>query len=161
MEQTNAVIYLNPERLDRPLRPIFARQLHSAVLKFAGVPEDCASVVCRVFNTDGATFYDIPCAPAPDGTSRAYIIGTCFPAVGVAKYEIHAYDAEENPTALGEGEIRVLAFSTSSEPVTPGEPVIVTRIPDANGVMHTISAVSDGAGGYTSIIDYNGEELED
>ena len=156
MEQVNARITLNLERLDRLLPPWHARALHSFVAVFSNVPEDCTSIVCRVFKVDGVSHYDIPCDECPAG-ARAYVIGTCFPDAGTAKYELHAYDAEGYMTALGEGQIFIDPFSATGAPIEPGQSVPIMQITDATGALHTISAVPDGMGGYTSIID-DGEE---
>lgn len=153
MQQTNATVTIDPARLNRPLRPWFARVLHSFVAKFEGIPEDCYSVVCRVFKTDRLAHFDIPVGLAPDGEADAYVIGTCFPDVGAAFYEVHAYDASGNMTALGRGEITVESFTATGSPIVPGQSVPVMQIADSTGALHTISAVSDGEGGYTSIID--------
>ena len=115
--QINAIVEIDVARLNRPLRPFFARQLHSFVAEIRGIPTDCDRVLCRVFRKgEGNGFFDIPVTIAPDG-AYAYIIGTCFQDVGTSKYEIHAFDAEGNSTALGVGEILALPFSASGEPL--------------------------------------------
>jgi len=115
-----------------------------------GIPDDVTSVVLRIFKTDLTSHYDIPVGRHPNGAGIAYAIGTCFPDVGEAKYEIHAYDAHGNMTALGDGKVSVSPFSTSGAPIEPGQPVYVTEIPDANGVMHRIIAVQNELGEYTT-----------
>ena len=150
--QINAIVDIDVARLNRPLRPFFARQLHSFVAEIRGIPTDCDRVVCRVFRKgEGNGFFDIPVTVAPDG-AYAYIIGTCFQDVGTSKYEIHAFDAEGNSTALGAGEILSLPFSASGEPLEVGEERPVMTIQDANGGTHTITAIWDGEN-WTSIID--------
>ena len=150
--QINAIVEIDVARLNRPLRPFFARQLHSFVAEIRGIPTDCDRVVCRVFRKgEGNGFFDIPVTVAPDG-AYAYIIGTCFQDVGTSKYEIHAFDAEGNSTALGVGEILALPFSASGEPLEVGAERPVMTIQDANGGKHTITAIWDGEN-WTSIID--------
>ena len=150
--QINAIVDIDVARLNRPLRPFFARQLHSFVAEIRGIPTDCDRVVCRVFRKgEGNGFFDIPVTVAPDG-AYAYIIGTCFQDVGTSKYEIHAFDAEGNSTALGVGEILALPFSASGEPLEVGAERPVMTIQDANGGKHTITAIWDGEN-WTSIID--------
>lgn len=149
--QVNAIVEIDVARLNRPLRPFFARQLHSFVAEIRGIPTDCDRVVCRVFRKgEGNGFFDIPVTVAPDG-AYAYIIGTCFQDVGTSKYEIHAFDAEGNSTALGVGEILSLPFSASGEPLEVGEERPVMTIQDANGGTHTITAIWDGKN-WTSIL---------
>lgn len=149
--QVNAIVEIDVARLNRPLRPFFARQFHSFVAEIRGIPTDCDSVVCRVFRKgEGNGFFDIPVSVAPDG-AYAYIIGTCFQDVGTSKYEIHAFDAEGNSTALGVGEILALPFSASGEPLEVGEERPVMTIQDANGGTHTITAIWDGKN-WTSIL---------
>ena len=149
--QVNAIVEIDVARLNRPLRPFFARQFHSFVAEIRGIPTDCDRVVCRVFRKgEGNGFFDIPVTVAPDG-AYAYIIGTCFQDVGTSKYEIHAFDAEGNSTALGVGEILSLPFSASGEPLEVGEERPVMTIQDANGGTHTITAIWDGKN-WTSIL---------
>lgn len=150
--QINAIVEIDVARLDRPLRPFFARQFHSFVAEIRGIPTDCDRVVCRVFRKgEGNGFFDIPVSVGPDG-AYAYIIGTCFQDVGTSKYEIHAFDAEGNSTALGVGEILALPFSASGEPLEVGAERPVMTIQDRNGGTHTITAIWDGEN-WTSIID--------
>lgn len=149
--QVNAIVEIDVARLNRPLRPFFARQFHSFVAEIRGIPTDCDSVVCRVFRKGEENgFFDIPVSVGPDG-AYAYIIGTCFQDVGTSKYEIHAFDAEGNSTALGVGEILSLPFSASGEPLEVGEERPVMTIQDANGGTHTITAIWDGKN-WTSIL---------
>lgn len=150
--QVNAIVEIDVARLNRPLRPFFARQFHSFVAEIRGIPTDCDRVVCRVFRKgEGNGFFDIPVSVGPDG-AYAYIIGTCFQDVGTSKYEIHAFDAEGNSTALGVGEILALPFSASGEPIDVGAERPVMTIQDRNGGTHTITAIWDGEN-WTSIID--------
>lgn len=149
--QVNAIVEIDVTRLNRPLRPFFARQLHSFVAEIRGIPTDCDRVVCRVFRKgEGNGFFDIPVTVAPDG-AYAYIIGTCFQDVGTSKYEIHAFDAEGNSTALGVGEILALPFSASGERLEVGAERPVMTIQDRNGGTHTITAIWDGKN-WTSIL---------
>lgn len=151
--QINAVVEIDETRLDRPLRPFHARQFHSFVAEIRGIPTDCDRVICRVFrNGEGNGFFDIPVTLSPAG-AFAYIIGTCFPENGKSKYEIHAFDAEGNSTAFGVGEILTLPFSASGEPLEIGEERPIMTIQDANGGTHTITAIYEGNGNWTSIID--------
>lgn len=149
--QINAIVEIDVARLDRPLRPFFARQFHSFVAEIRGIPTDCDRVIVRVFRKgEGNGFFDIPVTVGPDG-AYAYIIGTCFQDVGTSKYEIHAFDAEGNSTALGVGEIYAQPFSASGEPLEVGEERPVMTIQDANGGTHTITAIWDGKN-WTSIL---------
>jgi len=150
MNLINLTISLRPDRLEASLPTIHARQLHSFTVGLTSVPDDVTSIVLRIFKTDLVTHFDIPVGRHPRGAGIAYAIGTCFPDVGAAKYEIHAYDARGNMTALGAGKVEVATFSTSGAPVTPGQPVYLTEIPDANGQMHRIVAVRNALGEYTT-----------
>lgn len=149
----NQVIELSPDRLDRHLARMHARQLHSFTARLVHVPTDVTSVILRVFRPAPGGFYDIPVSLRPNGsTGIAYVIGTCFPEVGEAKYEIHAYDAHGNSTALGVGLLSVGPFSATGEPLTIGEERPVMTIQDRSGATHTITAIWDGKG-WTSIVD--------
>lgn len=143
-QQINARIKLNPERLNFPLSMIYARVGHSFVLLVEKVPEDCTDPFVRIFRPDGA-YFDIPGNIGEDGC-LFYIIGTCFPFVGNAYYEIHATDASGNPTALGEGMLNIKPFSVSTDPMQPGAPVNVAQIPAAGGGYVQIRMVKDSAG---------------
>lgn len=153
MNQINANLIVAPTRLNRPLPTLYARRLRSFTAAISNIPDDVTSVSVRIFNVGAASFYDIPCGRRPDGTAIVNIIGTCFPTAGSSSYEIHAFDALGNPTALGMGYVLVEDFSAAGTPITPGAPVVLDHIKDASGVSHTIKAVPDGAGGYTTIID--------
>nr|AIF26368.1 hypothetical protein [uncultured bacterium fosmid pJB16B1] len=150
----NQIIRVNPERLDRPLPTMHARQHHSFTVYLVGLPTDVTSVVLRAFTPGGAGYVDIPVGLRPNLTSGiAYLIGTCFQTAGSAAYEIHAYDARGNSTSLGCGKVEIDAFTVSGSPIVPGAEVVLDRIKDASGNYHTIKAVPDGNGGYTTIID--------
>lgn len=153
MNQVNANLILAPTRLNRPLPTLYAKQLRSFVVALSNIPDDVTSVVIRVFKLNRAAFFDVPCGRKPDGTAVCYIIGTCFPAAGSSDYEVSGFDAKGNPTALGGGYVLIEPFSASGYPIDPGVPVVLDTIKDANGNGHTIKAVSDGEGGYTTIID--------
>lgn len=153
MDQINANLIVAPTRLNRPLPTLYARKLHSFTALITNIPDDNVSIVLRVFTINDASFFDIPCGRRPDGTAKAYCIGTCFPSIGSSHYEIHGFDVKGNPTALGVGYVLVEDFTTSGTPLVPGQPVVLDHIKDANGTFHTIKAVPDGEGGYTTIID--------
>lgn len=153
MNQVNAIVNLAPTRLNRPLETWRPRQLHSFVAEFRNIPDDVTSVVVRVFKPTGG-YYDIPVSRKGDtDTGLAYVVGTCFTDIGGSRYEVHAYDARGNMTALGEGLVSVDYFTASASPLVPGQPVPVMQITDKTGALHTISAVPDGEGGFTTIID--------
>lgn len=153
MNQINATINIDPTRLNIPRRAVFALRYHSVTLELVKVPDDVTSIVFRVFKTDGCSYFDIPAHRRPDGTALVYVIGTCFPDPGDVKYEIHAYDARGNMTALGFGMLKVDQFTESGRPIEPGASVPIQTIFDRSGAQHTIMAVPDGMGGYTTIID--------
>lgn len=154
----NLTIELTPERLNRRLATMHARQLHSFTARLVRIPTDVTSVVLRIFRPVGG-FYDIPVSLRPDGsTGIAYAIGPCFPEVGEAKYEVHAYDARGNATALGVGLLAVDPFSATGEPLRPGEERPVMTLQDRSGATHTITAIYEGKGAngedvWTSVID--------
>lgn len=149
----NQTIELQPDRLNCHLAKMNARQLHSFTARLVNVPTDVTSVVLRVFRPALGGFYDIPVSLRPNGsTGIAYVIGTCFPEVGEAKYEVHAYDAHGNATALGVGLLSVDPFSATGEPLSIGEERPVMTIQDRSGATHTITAIYNGKD-WTSIVD--------
>ena len=143
-QQMNARIKLNPERLNFPLPMIYARTGHSFRILAEKFPEDCTAPYIRVFRPDGA-YFDIPGNIGEDGCIF-YIIGTCFPLVGHASYEIHATDSEGNPTAIGEGKLEIKTFSASSSPLEPGRPVNIAQIPAKGGGFVQVRMVQDETG---------------
>jgi len=153
MNQINANLILAPTRLNRPLPTLYARVLHSFVCSLSNIPDDVYSVVVRVFKTNGTEYFDVPCGRSRGGVSTATLAPGCFPTVGSSHYEIHGYDAQGNATALGMGYILIESFSTTAQPIDPGQTVPLYQVPDSSGVMHTIKAVPDGEGGYTTIIE--------
>lgn len=150
----NQTIEIRPDRLDVQLAKLHARQLHSFTARLVGLPTDVTGVFIRLFSAQGGGFFDVPVSLRPNGTTGiCYLIGTCFPDVGEVRYEVHAFDARGNATALGAGSAAVEPFSSSGTPIEPGVPVVLDRIRDASGNWHTIKAVPDGAGGFTTIVD--------
>lgn len=153
MNQTNLTIRLNPQRLNFPLPTMYARQLHSFVAAVEGIPDDVTALFISVFTPQG-TRYDVPISRRPNSAAGvAYLLPTVFPAVGGAKYEVRATDAQGYETALGVGVVEVDEFSTAATPADPTASVVIQQIPDAEGRLHNIRAVPDGAGGYTTIVE--------
>lgn len=153
MDQVNAIIDLDVTRLNFPLRPMYARRYKSFVALLRNVPDDVQAVKIRLWEAgEQNVYYDIPCNPKPDGSWQCYIIGTAFPVPGASRYEIHATDAKDNPTAIGAGEVLVSPFAYTDVPATPGARVDVDTIHDANGNVYVIRAVYDGEN-WTSIIE--------
>lgn len=153
MNQVNIRIRLNPQQLNFPLPTMYARQLHSFVAAVENIPDDVTAVYVSVF-TPGGTRYDVPVARRPNSAAGvAYLLPTLFPAVGSAKYEVRASDSSGFETALGSGAVDVAAFSTPMTPTPPDVPVLIQQIPDAQGRLHSIRAVPDGEGGYTTIVE--------
>ena len=157
MNLINANLILAPTRLNRPLPTLYTRRFHSFTVQLSNVPDDVTSVSFRIFTVGGGAYFDTPCGRRPDGSALVYLIGTCFPDSGSTRYEIHGFDSHGNSTALGMGYVLVEEFSTSGDPIDPDEDVTLERIKDANGTWHTIKAVPDGAGGYTTIIADSGD----
>ena len=147
MDQINAIIHCQPGNLARPTAKLTARQGASFVLGAKNVPDDVTQVYLRIFRPDGA-YYDIP-GNAHAAGRTFYAIGTCFPDVGSARWELHATDARGNPTALAFGPLEVLPFSAGGDPVTPGETVTVCQIPTADGAMVQVRMVLDETGHWT------------
>ena len=154
MNLVNARIRLNPQQLNFPLPTMYARQLHSFVAAVENIPDDVTLVVVSVFKVDGVSRFDAPVSRRPNSASGVvYFLPTIFPEVGASRYEVRATDAYGHETALGGGLVEVAPFSPATERLEPGVPVVLQTILDASGAAHTISAVPDGEGGFTSIID--------
>lgn len=145
MDQLNAIITCRATRLGLDAETIEARVGHSSRIGLKCVPDDITRIVLRVFRMDGS-YHDIPANRHPNGNCTVYVIGTCFPAVGTARYEVHALDARGNPTAIAAGKLVIAPFSVSTEPVSPGSEITVAQIPTADGAMVQIRMVQDESG---------------
>lgn len=153
MDQVNAIVDCDVTRLNFPLSPFYVRRYKSFVALLRRVPADVQSVKIRVWKAgEPNVYYDFPCNPKPNGEWLCYIIGTAFPEAGAARYEVHATDARDNPTAIGCGEVIVGSFSYTDVPTTPGAKVDIETIHDARGNVLILRAVYDGKN-WTTIVE--------
>jgi len=153
MNQVNAIVRVNVSRLNWPLQPFHARQFQSFRVKVVNVPGDVSSLRLRVFKPSGG-FFELPGNVHVDGSWTIYAIGTCFPEVGSAGYELRAEDSRGNPTALGSGTLDIGSFSANAAASsTAGNTVVIDTVKDAAGASHTIKAVQNDDGEWTTIID--------
>lgn len=132
MDQINAKVDCDVSRLDFPLRPFKARAGHNFVVLFRRVPADATGLFVRVFKENGA-YFDVTGHEHPDGGWTVRIPSACFPNVGEFKYEVHATASDDQPTAIGEGRLQVLPFSTTTAPIAPGTVQEVAQLPCAGG----------------------------
>lgn len=115
MNQVNAIIRLNPKRLNFPLATLYPLLLHSHVVQIDNIPDDVTSVMLTVFKVNDSAYFNIPVARRPGtSTGYAYILPTCFPAIGSTKYEVHAYDSRGYATGLGAGLVAIGDFSPNA-----------------------------------------------
>lgn len=142
----NARVRVNPRELGRPLDTLQARFGSSFSLELVDVPNGVSGVFVRVFRAafDGEAYFDCPASQNDNGDWNCYLIGTTFPDVGDASYEVHATDDEGNPTSLGAGRVRIKPFSAGSSPITQGSVVSVATLPDETGALHQVVAVNIG-----------------
>lgn len=146
MEQINAAVDCDITRLNAPLRPFYARVGHSFVALFRRVPADTTGVFVRLFRADGS-YYDVTAHEHADGTWLARIGAACFPAELDGKYEVHAYAADDQPTAIGEGRLVVQPFSATAAAgsVADGVTQHVTTLPTADGgEVQVVMVYADG-----------------
>lgn len=146
MEQINAAVDCDITRLNAPLRPFYARVGHSFVALFRRVPADTTGVFVRLFRADGS-YYDVTAHEHADGTWLARIAAACFPAGLDGKYEVHAYAADDQPTAIGEGRLVVQPFSATAAvgTVPDGETQQVATLPTADGgTVQVVMVYADG-----------------
>lgn len=132
MDQLNAIIDCDLARLDFALRPLKARQGHNFVAAFRRVPADFSGLFIRIFRTGGA-YYDVTAHEHPDGGWSCRIPAACFPATGEFRYEVHAVAADDEPAALGEGRLKVDAFSVTATPLPIGATQEVAQLPCEGG----------------------------
>lgn len=140
----NARVRVNPRELGRPLDTLQARFGSSFCLEVVDIPEDVSAVFVRVFRAAADAYFDCPATQNDNGDWNCYIIGTTFPDVGEAAYEIHATDSDGNPTSLGAGKVRIEPFSAGSSPITQGSEVSVATLPDETGALHQVVAINLG-----------------
>lgn len=146
MEQINAAVDCDITRLNAPLRPFYARVGHSFVALFRRVPADTTGVFVRLFRADGS-YYDVTAHEHADGTWLARIAAACFPAELDGKYEVHAYAADDQPTAIGEGRLVVEPFSATASAGTVPDGTVqqVATLPTADGgTVQVVMVYADG-----------------
>ena len=143
MDQINALIYCNVDRLDFPLRPLKARQGHNFVALFRRVPADVTKLFVRVFKSNDA-YFDITAHEHPDGGWTARVPAACFPYEGDFKYEVHSTASDDQPAAIGEGRLLVQPFSTTTTPIAPGTVQEVAQIPCEGGGFVQVIMKWDG-----------------
>ena len=146
MDQINAEVDCDVSRLDFPLRAWKARQGHNFVALFRRVPADVTGLFVRVFKGNGA-YFDVTAHEHPDGGWTVRIPAACFPAELDGKYEVHAYAADDQPTAIGEGRLVVQPFSATAAvgTVPDGETQQVATLPTADGgTVQVVMVYADG-----------------
>ena len=146
MEQINAAVDCDITRLNAPLRPFYARVAHSFVALFRRVPADTTGVFVRVFKEDGS-YFDVTAHEHADGTWLARIGAACFPAELDGKYEVHAYAADDQPTAIGEGRLVVQPFSATAAVGTVPDGTVqqVAELPTSSGsTVQVVMVYADG-----------------
>ena len=104
MDQVNAIVDCDVERLNFPLRPFFARAGHNFVARFRRVPADVTALFVRLFRENGA-YFDVTAHEHPNGDWTARIPAACFPLKGDYIYEVHATASDNEPAAIGEGRL--------------------------------------------------------
>ena len=144
MEQINAIIDIDPERLDFPLRTLKARQAHMFVALFRRVPSDVSSVFLRVFKENGAYFDITAHEHQVLGVWSVRIPAACFPSVGDFEYELHATSSNDEPTALGAGRLSVASFSYTTSPIEVGTVQEVAQLPCEGGGFVQVVMKWDG-----------------
>lgn len=138
MEQVNAIIDCDSERLNFPKRTMYARQGHNFVALLRRVPADVTNVFVRVFKADAA-YYDVTAHEHPGGDWVCRIPAACFPRAGEFRYEVHATACDDQPAALGEGNLSVAPFSTTTSPIAPGTVQEVAQLPcDGGGFVQVV-----------------------
>ena len=140
MDQVNAIVKLDVSRLNFPLVPFYARQLHSVVAEIVGAPADVTGVGIRLYTPSGG-YYLAPCNPRPNGNWRVRIPALYFPEVGAARYEVFGTDYTGDSTALGSGEVLVGEFGTDTPAEIAGGVLPTLTISDEYGAQHRIVAV--------------------
>ena len=141
---TNATILIDAENLHRPLTTVQARFACSFSARLIKVPQSVYDLFIRIFRAGTDAYFDCPCSQDANGDWNCYVIGTCFPSVGEANYEVHGTDESGNPTSLGCGRVIVDPFSVNGQPLGNGATITVAQIPDEDGNFRSIVAVNIG-----------------
>ena len=115
-DQTNAVVDCDVARLNAPLRPWFVRAGHNYVVRFRRIPADATGVFVRIFR-EGDAFFDVDAIFHFSGEWSVRLAASTFPAAGTFRYEVHAVASDDEPCAIGEGQIEVAPFSTAAKSV--------------------------------------------
>ena len=143
MDQVNAIVDCDVSRLDCPLRPFKARQGHNFVALFRRVPADATGLFVRVFRENGA-YWDVSAHEHRGGEWSVRIPAACFPLAGEFKYEVHATAGDDQPSALGEGRLKVDSFSTTTTPLPVGTVQEVAQLPCEGGGFVQVVMKWDG-----------------
>lgn len=143
MDQVNAIVDCDVERLNFPLRPFFARAGHNFVARFRRVPADVTALFVRLFRENGA-YFDVTAHEHPNGDWTARIPAACLPLKGDYIYEVHATASDDEPAAIGEGRLTVGSFSTTTTPIQPGTVQTVAQLPCEGGGFVQVVMKWDG-----------------
>lgn len=142
----NTEITLDIQNLHRPRRTMQVMQFCGTKLFVRAVPADAIALSVVVFKPTGKHYAPIPLRQDANGDWQGFVIGTCFPDAGEAKYQLQYTDAENHICAGGKGKIIIDPFDPAQggEP-TPSGDVVITEIPSkTDGTMHKIVAVNKG-----------------
>ena len=143
MEQINAIIDCSVDRLNFPLRPMYARQGHNFVALLRRVPADVTGLFVRLFKEHDA-YFDVTGHEHPDGGWTVRIPAACFPTAGEFRYEVHATASDDEPVAIGEGRLLVQPFTTTTTPIAPGTVQEVAQVPCEGGGFIQMLMKHDG-----------------
>lgn len=159
-------ILLNPDRLDMPLKPMYAGKLSSAVWRLHGAPLDIDGVniqIERGKDGSGQTLdpFTAACTRQSDGSWKCYLNPYCFQDASATslKYHVIALDSATNPRWLGSGSLRVLANPANGSPLTPDIIPADTYIRNpVTGRYHKLVAEVDDLGNISIAVDQEGIE---
>ena len=161
----NARIDINVQRLNFPLKSLFARQFASFRAIVTNVPGDYSGVFLRLFSADLSSFTDYPAAIAPTTNTpqpttlnwKLCIPSLAFHTAGTHTYELHAEAEDGDKAALGRGVCTVLPFSQGGAAPAAGTPISVAKMPTRDGGFVNCWATVDETGEYT----YEFEKVEE
>ena len=143
MEQYNAIVDCDVERLNAPLRTWDARAGHNFVALLRRVPSDVTALFVRLFRENGA-YFDVTAHERPNGDWYVRVPAACFPTPGEYVYEVHATASDDEPAAIGEGKLTVGTFSTTTAPIQPGTVQTVAPLPCEGGGFVQVVMKWDG-----------------
>lgn len=150
-------IHIERNYSGKPLQRIVQGRYTADVHHLFGVSDDIDAVKVYVHRPQAQAAYFLPnVILLPSGVWRFEISDGMTPDVGRTTYEVFGVvrsGSSESRRYLGSGTLEIRACSQEGTPLVPAGAPAQTVFYDVTGAAHTLTAVPDGTGGFTSIVD--------